>query len=102
MAFGALSDPTRRAILQRLRRGPATVGELAAPFAISLNAVSKHVRVLETAGLLRRDVQGREHRLHLQAKPLKRVARFVSGYSEFWEGRLDALAQHLDDRKEQQ
>ncbi len=100
LAFGALSDPTRRAILQRLQRGPATVGEVAAPFEMSLNAVSKHVRVLEGAGLLRRDVQGREHRLSLEARPLKSVARFVEGYADFWEGRLDALADHLESKKE--
>lgn len=99
LAFGALSDPTRRAILQRLQRGPATVGEVAAPFDMSLNAVSKHVRVLEAAGLLRRDVHGRQHRLSLEARPLKRVARFVAGYAEFWEGRLDALADHVEEKK---
>jgi len=98
-AFGALSDPTRRAILQRLHRGPATVGEVAEPFDMSLNAVSKHVRVLEGAGLLRRDVKGREHRLSLEARPLQQVARFAAGYAAFWEGRLDALADHVEEKK---
>ncbi|MBW2245019.1 MAG: winged helix-turn-helix transcriptional regulator [Deltaproteobacteria bacterium] len=93
--FAALADPTRRAILGRLRRGPATVGQIAAPFEISLNGVSKHVRVLEEAGLVERKVEGREHHLRLRADPLRKVARYAAGYADFWEGRLDALEQHL-------
>ncbi len=93
--FAALADPTRRAILGRLRRGPATVGQVAAPFDISLNAVSKHVRVLEEAGLVVRRVEGREHRLRLRAQPLRSVARYAEGYAECWEKRLDALEEHL-------
>lgn len=96
-ALAALADPTRRAILASLRRGPATVGEVAAPFPISLNAVSKHIRVLEQAGLVARDVRGREHHLSLDAEPLRDVARFASGYARFWEGRLDALARLFDE-----
>lgn len=93
--FAALADPTRRAILGRLRRGPATVGEVAAPFEISLNGVSKHVRVLEAAGLVVRNIEGREHNLSLRADPLRKVARYTAGYADFWEGRLDALERHL-------
>ncbi len=98
LTFSALADPTRRAILARLRRGPATVGELAEPFAVSLNAVSKHLRVLERAGLLRREVRGREHHCHLAAEPLRDAAVWAAGYREFWEERLDALESLLRSR----
>jgi len=93
--FSALADPTRRAILGRLRSGPATVGEIAQPFTMSLNGVSKHLRVLERAGLVRREVQGREHRLHLRAEPLREAASWTTSYRAFWEGALDALERHL-------
>lgn len=93
--LGALSDPTRRAIVHQLREGSATVGEIARPFDISLHAVSKHVRVLERAGLLHREIRGREHHLHLSGAPLRDVAEWVQGYAGFWEGRLDALERHL-------
>jgi DNA-binding transcriptional ArsR family regulator len=80
-AFGALllalSDPTRRSILDRLAKGPARVGEIAAPYPMSLNAVSKHLKVLERAGLLRRVQRGRDHVLTLNAKPLREVARWA-------------------------
>ncbi len=89
--FQALSDPTRRAILTRLSRGGATVGEVAAPFTTSLNAVSKHLMVLERAGLLRRRVEGREHHLVLDPEPLQDAAKWIAYYREFWERRLDAL-----------
>ncbi len=93
--FSALSDPTRRAILARLRSGTATVGELADPFDMSLNAVSKHVRVLERAGLIEREVQGREHHCRLRAEPLRAAAGWTVDYREFWAGRLDALGDFL-------
>ena len=96
--FGALADPTRRAILVRLESGSATVSEVAAPFEMSLYGVSKHVRVLERAGLVRREVHGREHHLHLEAAPLEQVADFGERYRAFWEVRLDALATLLEDR----
>ncbi len=89
--FQALSDPTRRAILSRLSRGGATVGEVAEPFATSLNAVSKHLMVLERAGLLRRRVEGREHHLTLDPEPLQDAAKWIAYYRGFWERRLDAL-----------
>jgi len=98
--FAALGDPTRRAILARLRQGPATVGEVAAPFAMSLYGVSKHVRVLERAGLVRRDVRGRVHHLHLCAGPLESAAAWTDRYRAFWEGRLDALAKHVEEKQE--
>jgi DNA-binding transcriptional ArsR family regulator len=93
--YGALSDPTRRAILASLAKGDATVGDLAGRFPISFNAVSKHVKVLERAGLLRRTVDGREHRLRLDARPLRDAARWLAHYQSFWTDRLDALEAHL-------
>ena len=97
--FAALSDATRRAILARLSTGALTVGEIAEPFDISLAAVSKHVRVLERAGLIRREVQGREHRCSLEAGPLKDASHWTERYRAFWEGRLDALAKLLEERR---
>jgi DNA-binding transcriptional ArsR family regulator len=87
----AIADPTRRAILARLRRGPARVTDVAEPFAMSLAAVSKHVRMLERAGLVRRAREGREHTLSLDARPLRQVARWTSHYERFWNERLDNL-----------
>jgi DNA-binding transcriptional ArsR family regulator len=96
--FGALADPTRRAILARLTRGEALVTQLAQPFPISLNAVSKHVRALERAGLVRRTVVGREHRCALEPTPLCQASHWLEHYRAFWEGRLDALEQFLASR----
>ena len=93
--FGALADPTRRAILARLSKGDALVTEIAAPFEISLAAVSKHVRVLERAGLVHRTVVGREHRCALSPRPLRAAADWVEHYRAFWETRLDALEQFI-------
>jgi DNA-binding transcriptional ArsR family regulator len=87
----AISDPTRRAILERLARGPARVTDVAEPFEMSLAAVSKHVRMLERAGLVRRARRGREHSLTLDARPLRRVAQWTSRYERFWNERLDRL-----------
>ena len=89
--FTALADPTRRAILARLRAGSLRVTEIAAPFEISLNAVSKHLKLLERARLLRREVRGRDHYCSLDATPLGEAAEWTAGYREFWERRLDAL-----------
>jgi DNA-binding transcriptional ArsR family regulator len=89
--FAALADPTRRAILARLRQGALRVTEIAAPFEISLNAVSKHLKLLERARLVRREVRGRDHYCSLDAAPLGAAARFTDSYREFWERRLDAL-----------
>jgi DNA-binding transcriptional ArsR family regulator len=98
LAFAALADPTRRAILARLADGERTVGELARPFAMSGPAVSKHLKVLERAGLVsrRRDAQRRPCRL--QAAPIKKVAEWADDYRQFWDAsyaRLDAYLNHL-------
>jgi DNA-binding transcriptional ArsR family regulator len=89
--LAAVSDPTRRAIIDRLVRGPARVTDVARPFAMSLNAVSKHVKVLEGVGLVRRVRQGREHTLELNAAPLREVSRWAHRYERFWSQRLDRL-----------
>jgi DNA-binding transcriptional ArsR family regulator len=95
-AFGALSDPTRRAILARLARGQATVSQLAEPFQVSLPAISKHLRVLESAGLLTRAIDGRVHHCRLAPAPMKNVADWISRYRVFWDSQLDALAEFLE------
>ena len=100
LAFAALADPTRRRIVARLTRGEVRVTDLALPFDMSLNAVSKHVKVLERAGLVRRHRHGREHYLHLRALPLREVARWTSQYERFWTQRLDALGNFLAQQKE--
>ena len=89
--FGAIADPTRRAILDRLARGEARVTDIAADFPISLNSVSKHLRMLERAGLVVRSVQGREHRLRLNAGPLDAAAAWIDHHRQFWEQNLAAL-----------
>ena len=94
--FAALADPTRRQILAHLARGDRRVTDLARPHAMSLPAVSKHLRVLEKAGLLRRRRYGRVHEMQLDAKPLKEAAQWVEEYRKFWEGSLDRLAAYLD------
>ena len=97
--FFAVADRTRRAILHKLRKGPARVTEIARPFGVSLNAVSKHLMVLERAGLIERDIRGREHYCHLVAAPLHEAAAWLSHYREFWETRLDALEVHLKEKR---
>ena len=97
--LAAMADPTRRAILARLCDGEARVTEIAAPFDMSLNAVSKHVKVLEGAGLVRREVRGREHWLSFEGEPLNEAGAWIEHYRKFWEERLDALAQFLRDNK---
>lgn len=91
----ALADPTRRAILQRLARGEARVTELAQPFAMSLNAVSKHIRMLERARLVRRRRAGREHLLSLNPEPLDAAADWMNAQRALWTARLDALDEML-------
>jgi len=97
--FTALADPTRRAILARLRRGSLRVTDIAAPFHMSLNAVSKHLKSLERARLIHREVRGREHYCSLDAGPLSEAADWASSYQEFWESRLDALEHLLSTRR---
>jgi DNA-binding transcriptional ArsR family regulator len=95
LVFAALSDPTRRRILSLLARAEFCVTELARSFSISLPAISKHLRVLENAGLIRRERDGRVHRLRLEAKPMRDAAAWIESYRGFWEGQFDALADYL-------
>jgi DNA-binding transcriptional ArsR family regulator len=97
--YGALADPTRRAILGILAEGEANVGSLAERFPLSLNGVSKHVKVLERAGLVERTVQGREHRLRLNPAPLREASVWLDHYRTFWDARLGALEAFLLDTK---
>jgi DNA-binding transcriptional ArsR family regulator len=94
--FAALADPTRRAILERLRQGEASVSELAKPFNVSLPAVAKHVRVLERAGLLTHRKTGRVRRCRIRADRLKLAGNWLETYRDFWSVRLDAVANHLE------
>jgi DNA-binding transcriptional ArsR family regulator len=94
--FAALADRTRRAIVARLSEGEATVGTLAEPFAMSRPAVSKHLNVLEAAGLVHRTPDGRVNRCRLDAEPLGAASAWVERYRRYWEGRLDALADYLE------
>jgi DNA-binding transcriptional ArsR family regulator len=93
--FGALSHPVRRQMLNVLRGGPMRVTELSEPFTISLAASSKHIRVLEHAGIVSRRVVGRDHLLHLEGQPLGDAGQWIDFYRRFWEQRLDALDAHL-------
>jgi DNA-binding transcriptional ArsR family regulator len=93
--FAALADPTRRAILARLADGEATVTELAKPFAISLPAISKHLKVLERAGLIVRSRAGQWRPCRLEPAPLEDAAEWLEAYRQFWEGSFDRLADHL-------
>lgn len=95
--FAALADPTRRAILQRLAKGSATVQQLSEPFAISGPAISKHLRVLEHAGLIRRTRDAQFRPCHLQAAPLKEVADWTETYRRFWALSFDRLDQYLEE-----
>jgi len=94
--FAALADPTRRRMLEQLAGGELCVTALARPHSMSLPAISKHLRVLEKAGLLRRRRYGRVHEMQLEAKPLKQAAQWVEEYRKFWEGSLDRLAEYLE------
>ena len=99
--FGALADRTRRALLERLARGPAPVTELALPFAMSLPAVSRHLKVLEQAGLVTRSVDGRIHRCSLSPQPLQEIGRWVEQQRGFWEGSLKSLARYVEGQGKQ-
>ncbi|MBC8647579.1 MAG: helix-turn-helix transcriptional regulator [Thermoanaerobaculia bacterium] len=96
--FSALADPTRRAILARLADSEASVGDLAEPFDISLPAISRHLRVLEEAGLLARKREGRVHRCRLEPAAMQVAEEWIARYRSFWEGRLDALERYLSGR----
>ncbi|HVO41358.1 MAG TPA: metalloregulator ArsR/SmtB family transcription factor [Aggregatilineales bacterium] len=99
--FSALADPTRRALLERLARGEASVTELAAPFQISLPAISRHLRILERAGLVRRERDGRIHHMRLTAAPLKEAAQWIAHYERIWEAQFDNLATYLESGTEE-
>lgn len=98
--LSALADPARRAIVERLGAGEATVSELAAPFTMSMPAVSKHLRVLERAGLLAQERRGRTRVCRLNRAPLDNLARWLERYTTFWNDRLDALAEHFESNPE--
>jgi DNA-binding transcriptional ArsR family regulator len=93
--LSALADPTRRGILARLATGDATVKELAEPYDMSVAAVSKHLKVLETAGLISRGREAQWRPRHLEAEPLQAVSAWLEDYRRFWDRSLDALAEHL-------
>jgi DNA-binding transcriptional ArsR family regulator len=105
LVFAALADPTRRAMLTRLRRGPATVSEIGEPFDMTGPAVSKHLRVLERAGLVARERVAQSRPATLRAEPMKQVAEWADGFREFWDQRFDRLDDYLqtmpDDPKDQ-
>jgi DNA-binding transcriptional ArsR family regulator len=94
--FFALSDPVRRAILDRLGQGPLLVSEIAGPFAISLQAVSRHIQVLVRAGLVTQARTGRISRCSLDAAPLGEAATWINRYAKYWQGQFEALARHLE------
>ena len=94
--FGALADPTRRAILARLVRGEATVGDLARPFDISLPAVSRHLKVLQRAGLIEREVDAQWRLCRLKGRPLREAHGWLERYRQYWEESLDRLAEYLE------
>jgi DNA-binding transcriptional ArsR family regulator len=100
LLFRALGDQTRRTLLASLMDKPAMVTELAEPFAMSLPAVSRHIRVLEGAGLVHRAIDGRVHLCSLRAEPLKNVEAWLGQYRRFWEGTLDSLARYVADDTE--
>ena len=97
--FAALADPTRRAILSRLSAGEASVMELAEPFAMSLPAVSKHLKVLEKAGLVTRGRDAQRRPCRIEATRLKEATEWMEGYRRLWEERLDSLGEYLDEMK---
>lgn len=100
--FAALADPTRRRMMEMLSQQERRVTDLAEPFAMSLPAVSKHLRVLENAGLLKRRRIGREHRIELNPAPMREAMKWIEQYRKFWEGSLDALAAYLEEESHQQ
>jgi len=99
--FSALSDPTRRAILERLAQGDATVTEVAEPFKMSLPAISKHLRILEQAGLIAREREGRIHHLKLASGWLRTAAEWLADYRQFWDDQFDSLAAYLEENPDE-
>jgi DNA-binding transcriptional ArsR family regulator len=101
LTFAALADPTRRSILSRLAEGEATVSELAKPFTISLPAISRHLKVLEGAGLIARDREAQWRPSRLQTDPLDEAVEWMQSRKETWEGRMDRLDAHLRSKGDQ-
>jgi DNA-binding transcriptional ArsR family regulator len=95
IVFGAIADPTRRAILQQLGKNPARVSEIARNFPVSLNAISKHIIVLQHAGLVRQEIRGRDRICSLNGQPLREASVWIEQMRGFWEERLDALERHI-------
>jgi DNA-binding transcriptional ArsR family regulator len=100
LVAAAISDPTRRAIIERLARGPARISEIAEPISMSLTGFCKHVKVLERAGLVRRTRHGRDNTLELSPQPLRGVASWILKHEPFWNARLDRLEQFFKTHKE--
>jgi DNA-binding transcriptional ArsR family regulator len=99
LTYAALADPTRRNILTQLRRGEARVTDVAKRLPVSLSAASKHIAVLEHAGLIHREIRGRDHFLSAQPAPLAEAERWIAEYSAFWQSRADALVEHVNRRR---
>ncbi len=99
LVFGALADPTRREILRRLSKGSATVTELAEPHEMSLPAISKHLKVLEHAGLITRTRDGRLHHIGLEPKAMQSAVEWMEYYKQFWDSKLDALKEYLENEQ---
>ncbi|MGI8336050.1 ArsR/SmtB family transcription factor [Actinomadura scrupuli] len=99
LTYAALANPTRRAILHRLRRAEARVTDIARPLPMSLATVSKHILVLERAGLVHREIRGRDHYLRADPGRLAEAEHWIAEYTAFWEHRADALVQHLEQRR---
>ncbi len=102
LVFGSLADPTRRAILARLTKGDATVNELVAPFGLSQPTISKHLKVLERAGLVSRGKNAQFRPVRLNAAPLEGAAQWIGNYQEFWEQSLDRLGVYLEEMKREE
>ncbi len=100
--FFAMADPTRRAIVAALARKRSTVTEIAAPFPVSLNAISKHILVLERAGLVERQIIGRQHHCRLNPAPLRSASAWLDHYRKFWDVRLNALERHILSKKKKE
>lgn len=101
LVFAAVADATRRSMLDRLREGSLTITELARPYPMSLNAVSKHVKTLERAGLIQREIRGREHTCRLNTARFQEAMDWMSCYAEFWKQRMDAFENHLAKKRKQ-
>lgn len=97
--FDAIADATRRSILDRLQKGPLTVTALAEPYDMSLNGVSKHLKKLQQAGLIKREIRGREHYCQLDAQRLQSAMEWMAHYRQFWTERLNALESHLVEKR---